>query len=95
MQFEWDENKNESNIRKHGVDFILATEAFDDANHLLIFDGNYGGEDRWSLIGFTSGYALLVVIHTYRDQYGKETTRIISARPATSHERKLYARENG
>jgi uncharacterized protein len=95
VKFEWDENKNVSNIRKHGVDFVIAAEAFNDVNQVSFFDGMYGDEDRWSLIGLSSNLALIVVVHTFRDEYGNEITRIISARPAIAHERKFYARENG
>jgi uncharacterized protein len=94
MRFQWDETKNISNIKKHGIDFVKAAEAFDDANQVSAFNGFYESEERWSLVGFTSDLALIVVIHVFRDAFGEDIVRIISARPATRHERNFYAREN-
>jgi uncharacterized protein len=100
MRFEWDENKNrdenknQANIRKHGLDFVKAAEAFSDKNQVLKFDGYYGSEDRWSVIGFTSDLTLVVVVHVFRDAFDEEVIRLISARPATRTERRYYAREN-
>jgi uncharacterized protein len=94
MRFEWDEKKNRSNIKKHGIDSVIATEAFEDADQVSFFDGSYGYEDRWSLIGFTSHVSLIVVIHVFKDTFGEDIVRFISARPATRQERKLYEREN-
>jgi uncharacterized protein len=95
MRFEWDETKNKSNIKKHGIDFLLAAEAFDDAGHVTILDDAHDFEVRWSLIGFTLAMNLVVVVHVFRDRFGEDVVRIISARPATRHERNFYARENG
>ena len=94
MRFEWDENKNRSNLKKHGIDFVKAAEAFKDTNQVSTFEGTYGIELRWSMIGFTSQLALIVVIHVFRDVLGEDVVRIISARTAPRHERKFYAREN-
>ena len=93
MFFEWNESKNRANQIKHGVYFSKATEAFYDLNQVTFYEGAYENEDRWVLIGFAFDLMLLVVIHTTKD-LDDETVRIISARPATPQERKLYAREN-
>lgn len=86
MKFEWDEAKNRSNIRKHGLDFIDAQEMF---RSLLIVDPDTQddyGEKRWIGIGTIRGRAAYVVF-TQRDP---ETIRIISLRKATHRERKEY-----
>ena len=50
-----------------------------------------GGEERWQAIGSIEDVIVLVVVHTYREAASEEVIRIISARPATRRERKLYA----
>jgi uncharacterized DUF497 family protein len=88
MQFIWDESKNRSNIKKHGINFNDACYAFADPNQLNMPDhaGNYG-EDRWLLLGAEAVNGTIVVVHVEVEQ---DTMRIISARPATKHEKKLY-----
>ena len=95
MRFEWDENKNQSNQRKHGVSFSKASEVFNDPHHLISIEGDYEGEERWQTLGMTSGFAILVVVNVFRENDGGETIRIISARRAQPQERAFYARENG
>jgi len=90
MRFDWDDRKDSSNLRKHGIDFDTASLAFDDPLHLLIPDVVVDGEQRWQLIGMASDVALLVVIHTCRDEDGDELVRIISARKAEPYERRGY-----
>ena len=47
LRFEWNPNKNESNIKKHGVDFIEAETVFQDEMALELFDGRHSDdEDR-------------------------------------------------
>ncbi len=90
MRFDWDDRKAASNFRKHGIDFDTASLAFDDPLHLLIPDRVVDGEQRWQLIGMAADVALLVIVHTCRDEGGDELVRIISARKAERHERRLY-----
>jgi uncharacterized DUF497 family protein len=94
MRFEWDLEKELINIKKHGIDFTLASKVFDDPNFALIKDriDNETGEQRWHAIGVASvdEAALLVVAHIYRGQNEEETIRIISAREASKRERRLY-----
>jgi len=90
MQYEWDENKNQINRQKHGVSFELARKVFDDPLHLTKFDRIADGEERWHALGSALGIVVLLVVHTYRLQDGDEVIRIISARKATSHERRQY-----
>lgn len=92
-RFEWDEAKNASNLKKHGVDFDTAKLMFDDPNHIAFVESIIDGEQRWQAIGVIPAAVLLVVVHTYRDGEGEEVIRMISARQATKHERKLYAAE--
>ena len=93
-QFEWDDNKNLSNIRKHKVSFELATRVFSDQLAYSRPDRVEGGEQRWQTLGKVEGRLLLLVAHTFRDEDEIEVVRIISARPATSTERKRYDQEN-
>jgi uncharacterized DUF497 family protein len=88
LQWTWDTNKAEANLKKHGVSFELALLVFDDPLQLTQPDPHSDNE-RWRTIGapFPDRPLLLFVVHT--DENG-EYGRIISARKATSHERKAY-----
>ncbi|GFK92534.1 hypothetical protein NNJEOMEG_00359 [Fundidesulfovibrio magnetotacticus] len=90
MHFTWDERKNALNKAKHGIRFETALLAFDDPLHLSRLERVVGGEERWQTLGSAGGVVLILVAHTYRDHAGQESVRIISARKATAHERKLY-----
>ncbi|MEI6208968.1 MAG: BrnT family toxin [Desulfuromonadales bacterium] len=91
--FEWDENKNRINKKRHGVSFDAAKLVFFDPCSLTTFDRVENGEDRWHTIGRINGVLLLLVVHTIQDEDYNEIIRIISARRPTSRERKCY--ENG
>ncbi len=90
MRFEWDENKNRGNIAKHKVSFATAILVFDDPRALSIMDRIINGEERWQTLGMISG-VVLIVAYAWRDEDGKEVTRIISARKATPGERRAYS----
>ena len=90
IRFEWDAEKAEANLRKHGVSFETARFAFADPFAILEQDRIENGEYRWQTTGMVGGLALLVVAHTIRDEEDVEIIRIISARPAERHERKRY-----
>lgn len=90
MRFEWDEEKNRRNKAKHKISFTLAQEVFSDSLARFILDSVVDGEERWKAIGQVRHRFLLVTIHCYREKNGEEIIRIISARAASSHERKLY-----
>jgi hypothetical protein len=90
MRFEWDEAKNEANKRKHGVDFETAQLIFDDERCITFVERVVDGEERWHAIGAVETIIILVVVHTYRQEEAEEVIRIVSARPASRHERKLY-----
>jgi len=88
--FEWDEKKNQDNIRKHGVAFQEAETVFSDEHALLIDDPEHSGvEDRFVLLGLSADLHTLVVCHCYRRG---SVIRIISARKATRRERERYNR---
>ncbi len=93
MRVEWDERKNRTNRRKHGVSFELAQEVFDDPLALSKLDRVEAGEERWRTLGMVEGIVLLLVTHTVRDDHGEEVIRIISARKATAHERRHYEQD--
>ena len=89
IQFEWDENKNQINQRKHGISFREAKTVFYDEEALLIDDPEHSQEEeRFIILGLSKKANLLVVCHCYR---ASETViRIISARKATKSETKQY-----
>lgn len=87
MQFEWDPEKQQINITKHGVSFSEAMMVFGDPLELTIADPDHSEDEfRYISIGLTPTNQLLVVSYTERD----ERIRIISARPAVPRERKQY-----
>jgi uncharacterized DUF497 family protein len=92
--FVWDAFKARINARKHGVTFETARLVFDDPLALFEQDRIDGGEYRWRAIGSANGVAVLLVAHTHVDhEDGDETIRLISARPATAAERRLYEQQ--
>ncbi len=89
--FSWDDAKNDSNLRKHGVSFAAARLVFDDPLHVTRMDRIENGEQRWQTVGLAAGVALVLVAHTWQEaNSGVEQIRIISARRATKLERKVY-----
>lgn len=91
MKFEWDENKNQINQRKHGISFEEAQTVFYDDEALVRDDPDHSDyEERFIILGMSSKANMLVVCHCYR---ASETViRIISARKATKTESKYYKR---
>ena len=82
---EWDDNKNSINIKKHGISFETAALVFADEERIEYYDKMHSlDEDRYVVIGCVQG--ILHVVYTMRN----EAARIISARMATSIERKIY-----
>ncbi|MBR5966085.1 MAG: BrnT family toxin [Treponema sp.] len=88
MIFEWDENKNDANKKKHGVSFEMAVRVFLDDKRIEKLDEEHStlDEERINIIGRTSGMLILFVVAT--DKSGK--TRIISARKAERDEEAEY-----
>ena len=88
LRFTWDPRKAAANKRKHGIDFAEAATAFGDPLSLTIPDPDHSeAEDRFLLVGRSARERLLVVVHVER---AATEIRIISARPATRHERTQY-----
>jgi len=90
LRFEWDERKNKTNRRKHGVSFEEAQTTFADEHGLLIDDPEHSdAEDRFVLLGMSSALRVLIVCHCYRS--GGDVIRIISARRADRQEQADYS----
>ena len=87
-EFEWDDEKAQGNVQKHGVTFEEAAEVFFDPLYQT-GDASRDEETRDYIIGYTFSNRLLLAVYTERTL----RTRIISARPVTRTERKQY--ENG
>jgi uncharacterized DUF497 family protein len=88
LRFEWDEKKNASNQRKHGVSFEEAESTFADERGRLIADPDHSDEeDRFVLLGASARLRVLIVCHSYRDG---DMIRIISARKANRSEQTRY-----
>jgi uncharacterized DUF497 family protein len=86
-EFEWDDNKARSNLKKHGVSFEEAATIFNDPKIATISDPDHSeDEERFVSLGMSLIRRLLSVIHTEREA----RIRLISARKATKTERKTY-----
>jgi uncharacterized protein len=91
--FEWDETKAAANIKKHQVSFEEAKTIFFDEFGVQFFDeGHSSDEERFLILGMSSGAKLLIVCHCERNQGA--AIRIISARKATKRERAFYGGEH-
>jgi len=89
ITFEWDEDKNKKNRKKHGIWFEEAKQVFDDPNAIEFYDFDHSEvEDRLILLGMSASSRVLIIIYCERDRDSK--IRIISARKATKKERKKY-----
>ena len=89
--FEWDEEKAQANLRKHGVSFEEAQTVFTDPLAMTIPDPDHSTDEaRFIIIGESDKKRILVVAHTER----KKKIRLISARKATRAERKKYEEKN-
>ena len=88
MKFEWDEEKNLENIRRHGIDFADVPEMFQWYMFIDLDDREEYGEVRWVGIGMLRNSIVVVVFTEQPD----DTIRIISARKANKYERKKYQR---
>lgn len=92
IKFEWDSGKATANARKHGVSFEEAQSVFYDEFAVQFFDEEHSGEEeRFLLLGMSTGAKLLLVCHCERD--AGNAIRIISARKATQRESTFYRSE--
>ena len=91
IEFEWDKAKARANLKKHGVSFEEAQSVFYDDYARQFFDDDHSDdEQRFIMLGMSIQSRVLVVCHCERS--GGNTIRIISARKATTKERKFYER---
>lgn len=89
VRFDWDPEKDASNIKKYKVSFQEASTVFLDENALLIDDPDHSEtEDRFVLLGLSSSLRLLIICHCYRVDDG--IIQFISARKADRQERQEY-----
>lgn len=92
MVFDWDDRKRQSNIEKHGIDFLDAILIF--AGPTLIRRSNRPGEERFIATG-KMAVQLIAVIFTDRGNDQEVVRRIISARRARANEEKEYRSSRG
>lgn len=89
IKFEWDENKNQTNQRKHGISFEEASEVFEDESAILFDDPDHSiDEDRFLIIGMIKSTKICIISHCYRNN--DSVIRLISAREATKSEKRTY-----
>jgi len=87
LRFEWDREKSEANLRKHGVSFSEASTVFNDPFSRTTIDIVHSiGEERFWTMGLSDKGRLIIVSHTDDE----DLIRIISARTALPHERRSY-----
>ena len=92
IRFSWDRAKAAGNLKKHGVSFDEAQTVFYDEFAVQFFDENHSeGEERFLMLGMSTGANLLLVCHCERE--GGQLIRIISARKATKSESNFYGRD--
>ena len=89
ISFEWDPAKAAANLKKHKVSFEEARSVFFDEFAIQFFDEDHSmNEERFLMLGMSSGAKLLIVCHCEREN--GEFIRIISARKATKRESAFY-----
>ena len=88
MEFEWDENKHQVNIDKHGINFIDAAGMID-GGHIFIAQSPHEDEQRFIATGIIKE-CYITVIYTMRG----EITRIISARAARKKKSWIMSNKN-
>ena len=89
IKFEWDESKAVANLNKHQVSFDEAKSIFFDEFGVQFFDeDHFSDENRFLMLGMSSGAKLLIVCHCERDHGA--VVRIISARKVTKRESAFY-----
>lgn len=89
IKFEWDPPKAAANLKKHHISFDEAKSVFYDEFAVQFVDEEHSSdEDRFLMLGMSSGARLLIVCHCEREH--GEVIRIISARKATKRESAFY-----
>jgi len=87
MKFIWHEPKRQSNLKKHGIDFVEAERVFNGSTFTFEDNRDNYGEQRWVTLGLI-GMRVVVIVHTET----KDEIRIISMREATKNEQLLFFR---
>lgn len=87
MRYEWDTEKEKTNLRKHGIAFQQAKEALQSGIIVVLKEDSNSGEQRYVYLGMCKKLNILVVVVAYPDE---NITRIVSARKANKKERKFY-----
>ena len=85
-KFEWDQQKNEANIHKHGIDFQDAKEAFLGPFWATLDNRHDYGEERLIGLGMIKGIVVVIIFVEKENQ----TIRIISVRKAEKDEYQTY-----
>jgi uncharacterized DUF497 family protein len=89
LKFEWDNTKDKTNTKKHGVTFDEARTVFYDEQSIRFYDPEYlEDKDRFILLGASFNLKTLVVCHCFKEDEAK--IRIISARKADKEEEQVY-----
>lgn len=89
LKFEWDNNKDKINSKKHGVSFDEAQTVFYDEYAIQFFDPDHSeNEDRFLLLGMSFKLKTLIICHCFKQE--ETIVRIISARKADKDEEQAY-----
>ena len=92
LSFEWDDRKESTNRKKHGISFEEARTAFYDDNALVFFDPDHSeDEDRFILLGLSFRPQVVVVCQCFRES--ESIVRLVSARKADKGEEHEYWRQ--
>ncbi len=89
MEFEWDEDKRQTNLVKHGLDFLRARQLFD-GRPAIQLDGNSASEARFRTVGIVANEFCTVIWTARHDRI-----RIISFRKARDEEKRQYRQLHG
>lgn len=84
----WDSNKNDLNIKNHGISFVDAIRVFDDIFYIEQYDSYHSNIDecRYKNIGMIDSRFIVTIITTDRNGY----KRVISSWEATPMEKEVY-----
>lgn len=89
-RYDWDAD-NLDHIARHGVEWWESQEALSDPKRTPLARGRTSGEVRYAYVGMTESGRLLVVVYVHR----AEQLRVVTARPPSEHEARLYRRGRG
>ena len=93
MEITWRREKEQLNLRKHGMGFSLARTVLEDPLSVTVLESVRGGEERWQTTGtiqIGGWFRTVVLIHTYPEPDDETQSHVISLREAAMHERKRY-----